>query len=520
MIKQKKWNKKRVVIFISIVIFITILMIISIINSNKKNTPGLPYEMSKIEDIFEYYNCKFVKKVNSKDERLKFDIYANFDRDYYTEDVSNKAYFNGLISYISENLEYVNYQLLDSSRNIVIVVLGNTEEKCIEKIYFNGEMTYFEKKDNEKNIENYEKIETTKLQINSKELNEIIKNNWQSGKVNFGTQESIFNEYNIYFDEGIEVKTTASKIYNVVFTEKYTKEITNGLKVNSSTTQITNKLGTPTFSNKNLGITGYKGEECYIFFSENEVSVYRVENEYKNDDFIKIVEQLMKDKKMTSFANSLTDIWQDYDLYITDEDGIQIRYSIKGIEINFTKSSGKLTFYNNYAGEIKSQVTLNNINTQNIPEYAKLELDTDLVYEREQERKSLKTGYYLEDFIQLSSESAYEESVVRNVSDYNNNKFYIQFVNTEDGIKDLKFISINRQYANSEFKPNVIINYYGWRNDIELIYSINKRGIFKYNTTTRKTTSLIEGNINYEIMQINNEEVIYNNGETIKLDNK
>ena len=42
------------------------------------------------------------------------------------------------------------------------------------------------------------------------------------------------------------------------------------------------------------------------------------------------------------------------------------------------------------------------------------------------------------------------------------------------------------------------------------------KGIYQYNATTRKTTTLLEGKEKYEEIKIENNTIYYNNGKKIK----
>ena len=54
------------------------------------------------------------------------------------------------------------------------------------------------------------------LDIQSPELQKLIYENWNIRKANFGTEDSSCDEYDIYFDEGIKVRTVAGKAFNIV----------------------------------------------------------------------------------------------------------------------------------------------------------------------------------------------------------------------------------------------------------------------------------------------------------------
>lgn len=366
-------------------------------------------------------------------------------------------------------------------RNINIVVLCNKEEKAITVIYYNGDRNYFERRDNEQNIEQYQEINLTDLTINSSELKKVIENDWQSGKVNFGTKESTFEEYDIFFEEGIKVRTTASTIYNIVFTEKYEKEIINGLKVNDTKEQIQKKLGTPAFTENNL--IGYKGKQCYVFFSENEVSVYRVENNYQNEKFVAMLEELMTNKKQITLFNTLTDIWNDYDSYTTENGNVFIRYTIRGVEFSFNAIGGKIIFYQNFNGQLAKNITLKDLSKDNIPTYAELKLTTDLVWEAEKERIDIRQSYYDEEFIETMYTDAYtveelDEQLLEKLSkiEYKTKNFYVFSTAMKSQSGNLKFISIQREYPDSELKLPAEVSDFTWLNDNNLVYAISRKG--------------------------------------------
>lgn len=477
---KKKWNNKKILLFSLLLLILVALIIVIIVNSFKEKEQLPVYELETLQEILEHYQCELIKKENAKEENIKFNIYVKFDRDYYTEEKSNKGYFTSLVSYLSENLAYENYRLIDTTRNINIAVLCNKKQKSITVIYYNGDRSYFEKKDNEQNIKQYEPIALLDFTIDSNELKKVIQNNWQSGKVNFGTQESTFEEYAIFFEEGMQVKTTASTIYHIVFTEKYKKEIVNGLKVNDTKEKIEKVLGKPTFENNS--VIGYKGKQCYVFFSRNEVSVYRTENNYQNEKFVNMLEEFMTNRKQVTLFNTLTDIWKDYDFYTTENGKVVIRYTIKGVEFSFNAIGGKITFYQNFGGQLAKDITLQNLNKENLPEYAALELTTDLVWEAEKQRKNIRQDYYNEEFMEATYQEYYldeelDEQKLEELSqiEYKTKNFYVFSEKMNSQSSYLKFISINRQYPDSELKFSGQVKDFTWLDDNNLIYSISRK---------------------------------------------
>ena len=97
---KKKWNIKKILILF--LILLALILCIYFIYSNflKEKNQMLPYGLNTLEDILEHYECKLIKKQNSEEENIDFDIYVKFGKNYYTENKSNEDYFTSLINYI------------------------------------------------------------------------------------------------------------------------------------------------------------------------------------------------------------------------------------------------------------------------------------------------------------------------------------------------------------------------------------------------------------------------------------
>ena len=68
-----------------------------------------------------------------------------------------------------------------------------------------------------------------------------------------------------------------------------------------------------------------------------------------------------------SFVSSLTDVWPDYDLYDYDENYVNLKYTLKGIKIQFnvTEDNGVIVHYN-YPGYLRESKKLIDIKNENI----------------------------------------------------------------------------------------------------------------------------------------------------------
>ena len=77
---KKKWNIKKILILF--LILLALILCIYFIYSNflKEKNQMLPYGLNTLEDILEHYECKLIKKQNSEEENIDFDIYVKFGK--------------------------------------------------------------------------------------------------------------------------------------------------------------------------------------------------------------------------------------------------------------------------------------------------------------------------------------------------------------------------------------------------------------------------------------------------------
>ena len=380
-------KKKKIVIGI-LILFIIVLLIYLTIRYLQRLTydPEKPYQT--IKEAVEALGHTYLKEETSTEEGFSKDIYLNFSVDLYTEENSNEKIYNDLIYTIARVEKYKSFRLIDPEKETVIAVLANEKEKKLVRIYINGDDNYFGRHRSMATIEEYKETPTTEFIVQSQIIQELIRTNW-STNINLGTEEEKREDYRIYLDEGLEVKKVDNKVFNIVFTENHANTLVNGIKVGETIDTVISILGTPTFGSKNEGLVGYKGEQFYIFFMEKEISVYPVLKNYETEEFMQLVTTYTEEGNASNFVNEVTGLWSDYDLYEHDTNYVKLRYTLKGIEIQFniTPNHG-ITYYQNYQGEIKEGINFSNLKEkeEELSSYTYFQLDTDLVYKTEQER--------------------------------------------------------------------------------------------------------------------------------------
>lgn len=389
MLKNKKRKKRIIIITIVILLLLISLAIIFRQKDNdneSENTIQNIEDFSSIEEALEMFDCRLIREKELNEEDFKLEIYLEFAKDLYTNGVDNKTYFKNICQVLAEVLDFENFKLIDEKKEIAIHVVNSKESQVVVAMIINGDINYFGNKNSENTLKNYEKFQVTNMQIQSSILNSLINSDWNTRQVNFGTKENEENNYSIYEDEGIKIRSIARKVYNIIFTENYTENIINNINVKTKREDVIKILGEPTFEEEYLDLYGYKGNDIYVFFASDGVSVYRVEKEYETDEIMDALENFQQEKSIKNFTNTITDIWNDYDLYERGENFVNLRYSLKGLQIAFNLTSNHgIIIYNNYNGELVDGITTEELanGTKDIPRYIFFELDKDLVFESE-----------------------------------------------------------------------------------------------------------------------------------------
>lgn len=509
---ENKKDKKIIKIIVSIIIVLVISLIFVIIRlSLERKNEAQEIERVKsyttiddfktVEEVAKYLECDYIKQEKSKEENYKLDIYIKIKILPYTDDSSNEVFYNNLVSYCAKVLKFDNFRIIDKEHSITIEVVCNKEKENIKSIIINGEENYFAKRDSQIQINNYEQVKETNLTIQSEILTKLISNDWRIKESDIGTKESTFNSYDIYFDEGIEIRKIDNKVFNLVFTEKYKSNVVSNISTATSKENIIKILGNPAFEDNQTGVIGYKGKDIYVFFNtENEISIYKVLKEIKEDEeFSELLDKYIENKNTEEFMNKIKQIWNDYDKSQVNSSIKELRYSLKGLEV--TNSS--INIYSNFLTNLYKEKSVDEFRSEILTANGIIFYNSDLVFKNESDRnKSLNsTKYALENFIIAKYDDEENNNIIES-SDFLEYKTY-----GDENIFSVKFISKNKNYANSELKEN--INYGLWINDYLYVYSIKNKGIYLYNARTREYATLVTGNDEFKIISYENHILKY-----------
>lgn len=398
---EKKKKIIKIVLIVSIVLFLIILIIANKVAEKKEiEDEKENYYANKIynsiedfktvEEVIIYKKAKYIKEEESNVEGYDVDIYTNLKYPLYTDTENNSLFYKDMIKKIAYVLQYKNFRVIDEEKNIVIAAICDASKKSIVKLYVNGEENYWENRELATNLNRINTQEASRnIVIQSEELKNLIANQWKRNKLKIEITKNKIGDYEIFEEQGLQIRTIYKKVFNIIFTSDYNKEVVNNIKTGTDLKEIIRILGTPTFGEENLGLIGYKGEKIYVFFTESKISVYRVEDQYeKLDEFIILIEKFEREKNVKEFVNGITDIWPDYDQYDWDKNYVHLQYTLKGIKIEFNISSNQgITYSSNFTGKIRENLTVQDIqnNIEKLPKYTFFDSE-DSVYKLELER--------------------------------------------------------------------------------------------------------------------------------------
>lgn len=498
-ITNKKKFKKSIIITL-IVLILILLVIIIVKNLNKKyNTIE---DFGTVKEVLEYLGCTYIRTENLKNEDYSKNIHVKFNKNLYENGVSNERFFNNLVQMVTKIGKYESIILTDSEKKIVIKIKCNTSESTFDTYYINDVENYFSKQDSNNSISNFKEEDNTKITINSNILKESINKKWIYNDINFGSKESEFENYNIFFDEGIKLRVVGNKVFNLVFDSNYKDIVVNNIKVGTSLENIEKELGTPTYTDVSTNVIGYRNSNIYIFFTEKEISIYRVENTY-DQKFYELVEKFVNGEIVfQDYINELTTLWTDYDEYANSENYYTLKYTLKGINVQVTtENKDGIYLYSNYIGLQKNE------DVQKFIDSGKVYIDTtkNLVFDNEIKR--------------LSAQKDLEYSYLNYMNNLEKDKpesnlFYFRIYKYDNGsIYKVGFLSKDNKNPNNELKEN--INSYIWYNDNIFLYGKTQDGIYAYDVTNRSSQKLLSGSDNFEIKGIENDKLKYDDKSVI-----
>lgn len=500
--KTHKINYKKIIkIIVPIALIIIVIVMISNnikrVQENEKIAKIKQYtsidDFKTLEEVAIYMDCKYIKQEKSKTDGYEVDLYLELKVAPFTQNISNQSYYEQLFAYCAKVLGYNNFAIIDTNKDLVALIKCNKDNMTISNYYINGNEQYFQTEQSKIAKEQYIEIKEFEFIPTSTQLKELIKQNWNANNSLFGTKDGDFKNYSIYFDEGISVRKIDGTVFNIVFNEKYSQEVLKGVTTQSTKEQVITTLGKPHFENNEL--IGYKTNDFYIFFYKNEISIYRKEISDTNLEFAKIVEKYSNNNNIIQLTTELKNTWKDYNLYKYDTNYVVLQYALRGVSImyNYNNNNG-IFIYNNFKGNVDLTTTYQEIlnNEKEIPNKIYLE-NKNLVFEAEKNR--------------ILNQNTINYDVSNIIKNYSQD-YILDITTIQDSTYNIKFISKDKQNINRELKE--YINSGIWLDNENFIYSVNEKGIYKFNVKNNTYTTIKTGKEIFKINKLENGILHYN----------
>ena len=461
-------KQKLIIVAIALLVFVTILAIaLNPTGVKKQTSPGqtinsLEGELKSIEDVIKHYECIYYNAEDSKEDGYDIDVYVGFKYNLYEGDESKESFFKDIYEKVAIVTQFKSFRLIDNTKNITVSVRCNNGK--ISEVFINGVKDYYKLEDSKRSRENALIVDEIKVNVDSDVLKNLIEASWQTNQVDLGTKESVCNKYDIYFDEGYEVRTIQGRVFNIVFTKKYNKPVIEGFKPGSNIEKVKANLGE---SYTQFDFAGYRTKDFYIYFSEDEISIYPNRKiDYKG--FEDLVQELNNKKNMNEFLDKLTDLWPDYDKYEYDSNYVEIWYTLKGVKIQYNSTNPQgIQIYENYKGDLKD----NKEELANV--YYKL--DQNLLIEKEELRKMTLT---------LCDNGEIETDPI-----HYSNKFCFR---PGSSFQSHMVLSLDDQYPNTDIDIMGNIDSYVWCDDTHLLFSIRYQGLYLFDAAKRELSELLK----------------------------
>lgn len=347
---MKKNKVIGIIIFLLVILLITLLMLLTTLKKEEENPniqiPEVVSKPTTVEEVLNKHDIDYT-------ERKRKDLYVNFEKDLFDENGnSNEEYFNSVIEELNPYFEDY-YTLIDEEKNIKIRV--NIETGTI---IINNKENFFK----ETNGNSYSKVDTIKI---VERENMIINDDTLSNmsfkgmyitdavKEDLGPEDEVQNDekYISYQNGNIKVSKyeISNRIRNIIYSREYGQDVMYGVGINDSLGTIAEKHPTIAFGSVREGFLGYRTTDVYIFFYNDEISIYGY-SYMERSDLEEYLEEYLNTKDLEAFAIKMIAGYDNYYEYAYDAEAknLYMSYPSLGfiIDIKNNDSTG-ITFYQN-----------------------------------------------------------------------------------------------------------------------------------------------------------------------------
>lgn len=352
-------------------ILIVLAVILTIVFVRQLFKENIGINIKELSSVLDKTGTKLLKVEGSKEKEYKVDIYLKFGQQPSEDETSNKEYFEYLMTLINPILKKKSFRLIDKDKGMII--RGKFNVNGIIKYIVNNDINYFANIASLKNIDNIPK-ESNLINpvIKSQELIDLLNNDWNRNKSKtIGKITRSVQNVDYYDNNGYSIKMIDGKVAAIIFNKNYNKEVFEGIYPGMPENDFKyNNI----YTGNEGELQGFEATMYTVYYYNNEIFVTRKKayDANKNEEFERIVNDLLKNNDYNQFYKKVIEIYSDFYIKRIKPNSIYISFPLEGFEIKYnyqsTDWSEKETgiyIYSNYRGKVYLNKTLQDIIKEN-----------------------------------------------------------------------------------------------------------------------------------------------------------
>lgn len=353
----------------NILIVLAVILTIAFVRQLFKENIGI--DIKELSSVLDKTGTKLLKVEGSKEKEYKIDIYLKFGQQPSEDENSNKEYFEYLMTLINPILKKKSFRLIDKDKDMIIRGKFNANE--IIKYIVNNDVNYFANIASLENIGNLPKeSDLINPVIKSPELIDLLNNDWnRNTSKTIGKITRSVKNVDYYDNNGYSIKMIDGKVAAIIFNKNYNKEVFEGIYPGMPENDFKyNNI----YTGNEGELQGFEANMYTVYYYNNEIFVTRKKayDANKNEEFERIVNDLLKNKDYNQFYKKVIEIYSDFYIKRIKPNSIYISFPLEGFEIKYnyqsTDWSEKETgiyIYSNYKGKVYLNKTLQDIIKEN-----------------------------------------------------------------------------------------------------------------------------------------------------------
>ena len=353
----------------NILIVLAVILTIAFVRQLFKENIGI--NIKELSSVLDKTGTKLLKVERSKEKEYRVDIYLKFGQQPSEDESSNKEYFEYLMTLINPILKKKSFRLIDKDKNMII--RGKFNANGIIKYIVNNDVNYFANIASLENIGNLPKeSDLINPVIKSQELIDLLNNDWNRNKSKtIGKITRSVQNVDYYDNNGYSIKMIDGKVAAIIFNKNYNKEVFEGIYPGMPENDFKyNNI----YTGNEGELQGFEANMYTVYYYNNEIFVTRKKayDANKNEEFERIVNDLLKNKDYNQFYKKVIEIYSDFYIKRIKPNSIYISFPLEGFEIKYnyqsTDWSEKETgiyIYSNYKGKVYLNKTLQDIIKEN-----------------------------------------------------------------------------------------------------------------------------------------------------------